>query len=130
MDAHAQIIVAAALTQSASDSGEQPGMIGAVERNTGEAAAVVLADAGYRSEAVLARQVDSAPATDVLVALGREGKRQLGIDAGRLPHSAAMAAKMDHPDGRGRYRRRKAIVEPPNERLNLRLHRSDSTGEV
>ncbi len=25
-----------------------------------------------------------------------------------------MAAKMDHPDGRARYRRRKAIVEPPN----------------
>jgi transposase len=114
VDAHAQIIVAAELTQCASDSGELPGMIAAVERNTGEAAAVVLADAGYRSEAVLARLVESAPATAVLVALGREGKRQLGIDAGRLPHSAAMAAKMDHPDGRGRYRRRKAIVEPPN----------------
>jgi len=114
VDAEAQIIVAAELTQCAADSGELPGMIAAVERNTGAVPAVVLADAGYRSEAVLARLAESAPATDVLVALGREGKRQVGIDAGRLPHSAAMAAKMDHPDGRGRYRRRKAIVEPPN----------------
>jgi transposase len=114
VDAEAQIIVAAELTQCAADSGELPGMIAAVQRNTGAVPAVVLADAGYRSEAVLARLAESAPATDVLVALGREGKRQVGIDAGRLPHSAAMAAKMDHPDGRGRYRRRKAIVEPPN----------------
>ena len=117
VDAEAQIIVAAELTQCAADSGQLPGMIAAVERNTGAVPAVVLADAGYRSEAVLARLAESAPATDVLVALGREGKRQVGIDAGRLPHSAAMAAKMDHPDGRGRYRRRKAIVEPPNARI-------------
>lgn len=114
VDAQAQIIVAAELTQCAADSGELPGMIATVARNTGAAPAVVLADAGYRSEAALARLAESAPATDVLVALGREGKRQVGIDAGRLPHSAAMAAKMEHPDGRGRYRRRKAIVEPPN----------------
>ena len=114
VDAEAQIIVAAELTQCAADSGQLPGMIAAVERNTGATPAVVLADAGYRSEAVLARLAESAPTTDVLVALGREGKRQVDIDAGRLPHSAAMAAKMEHPDGRGRYRRRKAIVEPPN----------------
>jgi transposase len=114
VDAEAQIIVVAELTQCAADSGELPRMVAAVERNTGGVPAVVLADAGYRSEAALARLAESAPATDVLVALGREGKRQVGIDAGRLPHSAAMAAKMEHPDGRGRYRRRKAIVEPPN----------------
>jgi len=89
-------------------------MVAAVERNTGAAPAVVLADAGYRSEAALARLSELAPATEVIVALGREGKRQMDIDAGRLPHAAAMAAKMDHPDGRRRYRRRKAIVEPPN----------------
>lgn len=54
VDAHAQIIMAAELTQCAADSGELAAMIGAVERNTGEVAAVVLADAGYRNEAVLA----------------------------------------------------------------------------
>jgi len=114
VDAHAQIIVAAELTQCASDSGELPGMIAAVERNTGEAAAVVLADAGYRNEAALARLAESAPATELIVALGREGKRRVGIDAGTLPRTAAMAAKLDSPEGRSRYRRRKAIVEPPN----------------
>lgn len=114
VDAHAQIMVVAELTQCAADSGELPGMIAAVERNTGAAPAVVLADAGYRSEAALARLAVSAPATEVLVALGREGKRRVAINADTLPHTAAMAAKMEHLDGRGRYRRRKAIVEPPN----------------
>jgi transposase len=114
VDAQAQIIVVAELTQCAADSGELPVMIAAVERNTGAAPAVVLADAGYRSEAALARLALSAPDTEVIVALGREGKRLVGIDTGRLPHTAAMASKMDRPDGRRRYRQRKAIVEPPN----------------
>lgn len=55
---------------------------------------------------------ESAPATELIVALGREGKRRVGIDAGKLPRTAAMAAKLDSPEGRSRYRRRKAIVEP------------------
>lgn len=114
VDAHAQIIVAAELTQCASDSGELPGMIAAVERNTGAAAAVVLADAGYRNEAALAGLAESAPATELIVALGREGRRRVGINADTLPRTAAMAAKLDSPEGRSRYRRRKAIVEPPN----------------
>ena len=114
VDAQAQIIVVAELTQCAADSGELPRMIAAIERNTGGVPAVVLADAGYRSEAALAHLAVSAPDIDVIVAIGREGKRLVGIDTGRLPHTAAMAAKMEHPDGRGRYRRRKAIVEPPN----------------
>jgi transposase len=112
--AHAQIIVVAELTQCANDSGELPKMIAAIERNTGAAAAVVLADAGYRNEAALAGLGESAPATELLVALGREGQRRVGIDAGTLPHTVAMAAKLDSPAGRSRYRRRKAIVEPAN----------------
>lgn len=114
VDAHAQIIVVAELTQCASDSGELPGMIAALERNTGEAAAVVLADAGYRNEAALAALAESTPTTELIVALGREGKRRVSIDAGTLPHTTAMAAKLDSPEGRSRYRRRKAIVEPAN----------------
>jgi transposase len=114
VDAQAQIIVVAELTQCANDSGELPGMIAAVERNTGEAPAVVLADAGYRSEAALARVSESAPLTELIMALGREGKRQVESDASRLPHTAAMAAKLESPAGRAKYRRRKAIVESPN----------------
>jgi len=56
---------------------------------------VALADAGYRSEATLAQLSDSA--TEVIVALGREGKGRVAIDADQLPHTAAMAAKLQPP---------------------------------
>jgi hypothetical protein len=75
---------------------------------------VVLADAGYRNEAAFAELAESAPATELIVALGREGKRRVSLDAGRLPHTMAMAIKLDSPAARSRYRRRKAIVEPVN----------------
>ena len=112
VDSHRQIIVAAELTQCAADSAELPGMLDAVRRNTGQDAASAVADAGYRSEAVLA-QLSVSP-TEVIVALGREGKKQAAINAHKLPHTAAMADKLDSPEGRAKYRRRKAIVEAPN----------------
>ena len=112
VDAHAQIIVAAELTNCAADSGELPRMLDTVQHNTGQVPEVALADAGYRSEAVLAQLSDSP--TEVIVALGREGKKQMDIDADKLPHTAAMAAKLQSDEGRAKYRRRKAIVEPPN----------------
>ena len=114
VDAHAQIIIVAELTQRANDSGELAPMITAINRNTGAPAAVVLADAGYRNEAAFAGLAESAPATELIVALGREGKRRVSLDAGTLPRTVAMAAKLDSPAGRSRYRRRKAIVEPVN----------------
>ena len=112
VDAHAQIIVAAELTNCGADSGELPRMLEVIEHNTGRAPEVALADAGYRSEAVLDKL--SGSPTEVIVALGREGKKQVGIDAQRLPHTSAMAAKLQSAEGRAKYRRRKAIVEPPN----------------
>jgi len=112
VDAHAQIIVAAELTNCGADSGELPRMLEVVEHNTGRAPELALADAGYRSEAVLDK-LSTSP-TEVIVALGREGKKQIAIDAERLPHTAAMVAKLQSAEGRAKYRRRKAIVEPPN----------------
>ncbi|MCW5235877.1 hypothetical protein D5047_19180 [Verminephrobacter eiseniae] len=56
----------------------------------------------------------SAGPTEVIVALGREGKKQASINADKLPHTAVMAAKLQSLEGRAKYRRRKAIVEPPN----------------
>lgn len=114
VDAQAQIIVAAELVQCASDAGELPRMLAAVARNVGQAAECALADAGYRNEAALAQLAQSAPDTQLIVALGREGKRRVSVEAAHLPHTAAMAARLDTPEGRSRYRRRKAIVEPPN----------------
>jgi transposase len=112
VDAHAQIVVAAELTNCAADNAELPRMLQATKDNTGQVAEVALADAGYRSEAVLA-QLSASP-TEVLVALGREGKKNADIDAAKHPHTTSMAAKLQSEDGQAKYRRRKAIVEPPN----------------
>lgn len=87
-------------------------MLAAVTRNTGQTPEVALADAGCRSGAVLA-QLSAGP-TEVIVALGRESKKQASIDADKRPHTAVMAAKLQSAEGRAKYRRRKAIVEPPN----------------
>lgn len=112
VDAHAQLIVAAELTNVAADNGELPRMLQATTDNCGEAPALALADAGYRSEEVLEQL--SGSSTEVLIALGREGKKQVAIDAAKLPLTAAMAAKLQSNDGQAKYRRRKVIVEPPN----------------
>ena len=112
VDAERQIIVAAELSDNASDSGQLPGMLEAVERTLGALPAQVLADAGYRSEATLETLADSP--CEILVALGREGRADAQIDADRYPHTAAMAARLQTDAGKAAYRRRKAIVEAPN----------------
>lgn len=112
VDAAHQIIVAAELTDCASDSGQLPVMVDAMERMLGALPEQILADAGYRSEAAL-ESVASRPC-DVIVALGREGRDQASIDAGKYPRTAQMAAKLQSAEGKAAYRRRKAIVEAPN----------------
>lgn len=62
----AHIIVAAELTNVASDAAELPRMIDAVEANLGQAPAQALADTGYRAAAVFERYADSA--TELIVA--------------------------------------------------------------
>jgi Transposase DDE domain len=44
----------------------------------------------------------------------REGKQQVEVDIDKLHYTAAMAAKLQTDEGRDKYRRRKAIVEPSN----------------
>ena len=112
VDGKYQIIVAAELGNNAADSDQLPPMLEAVERNLGELPAQALADAGYRSEATLEKLADSP--CEVIVALGREGREAAAIDAQRYPHTAAMATRLQAEAGKAAYRRRKAIVEPPN----------------
>ena len=109
---NAQIIVAAELTDCASDSGQLPGMVATVERTLGALPGQFLADAGYRSEAAL--EALAKKPCEVIVALGREGRKHAGIDAEKYPHTAQMAAKLQSDEGKAAYRRRKAIVEAPN----------------
>ena len=71
VDDTAHIIVAAGLVNCAADAGELPRMLEAVKDNVGAYPEQTLADAGYRSEAVFEAL---AGRTDLIVAIGREGK--------------------------------------------------------
>jgi len=112
VDDEAHIIVAAGLTNNASDAGELPTMLQAVKDNLGAMPEQALADTGYRSEAVFEQLAHSG--CDLLVSLGREGKQQLRFDPKRSPHTAAMATRLQTDEGKAAYRRRKWIAEPPN----------------
>ena len=112
VDDTAHIIVAAELGNNVADVGQLLPMLQAVQDNVGALPKQGLADAGYRSEDNFAKTKDSP--TQLVVALGREGKRQAQVDAGTHPHTAAMAAKLQTAQGRAAYRRRKWIAEPPN----------------
>jgi hypothetical protein len=83
-----------------------------VKANTGQAPEQALADAGYRSEDNCKALAGSG--TELVVAMGREGKRSADVDAQKSPYTAAMAAKLQTDAGKAAYRKRKWIAEPPN----------------
>lgn len=112
VDAHAQIIVAAELTNNGADNDRLPVLLQAVQDTLEVAPELVLADAGFRAEHVF-EQLAGHP-TEIIVALGREGRDEVKIDPQKYPHTAAMANKLASERGATAYRRRKAIVEPPN----------------
>lgn len=112
VDETVHIIVAAELVNSAADSGQLANVLAAVKRNVGEDPRQVLADAGYRSEAMF-DQLREHP-SELIVALGRDGKKNAAIDPSRRPLCAAMAEKFKSPATRAAYRKRKWISEPPN----------------
>jgi transposase/IS5 family transposase len=115
VDEAAHIIVAAEVVNTSSDVHQLPMVLQAVKANTGAQADQVLADAGYRSEAVMAQLAQAQPQTDLVIALGREGKVQAHPrDAQRYPHTVAMQAKLQTEQGKADYRKRKWIAEPPN----------------
>lgn len=112
VDEAAHIIVAAEVTNIAADSGQLPVMLQAIHTNLGVGPEQALADAGYRNEAVFEQLRESK--TELIVALGREGKEQIQINAEQYPCTSAMQEKLLTDDGRQAYRKRKWIVEPPN----------------
>ncbi|MDQ2736465.1 MAG: IS1182 family transposase [Pseudomonadota bacterium] len=111
VDDTAHIIVAAELINNASDVRELPRMVEAVKDALGAYPEQTLADAGYRSEAVFEAL---AGRTELVVAIGREGKSHRPINEAVLPRTAQMVAKMQTPAARQAYRRRKWLAEPPN----------------
>lgn len=112
VDDTAHIIVAAELTNSGADSRQLPAVLAAVKANTGDDPQQVVADAGYRSEAVF-EALKGHPA-DIIVALGREGKQEIGVDPAKRPLTAAMAERFKSSATQDAYRRRKWLSEPPN----------------
>jgi transposase len=112
VDAAHQIIVAAELANNAADSDRLLPLLDAVVANLDTLPQQALADAGFRSEATLAKIADLP--CEVIVALGREGRDQAVIDADKCPHTVAMATRLQTAAVKDAYRRRKAIVEPPN----------------
>lgn len=112
VDETAQIVVATEISNNAADNDRLPMLLAAVKASLGDDAKQVLADAGFRSESVFEQLKDSP--SELIVALGREGKQDLEIDAQRYPHSAAMDARLKTPQGKAAYRKRKWIVEAPN----------------
>lgn len=109
VDAKAQIVIAATVSQNPKDMGLLIPVVNAVVENAQQTPKRVLADAGYRNE----RDLDSLNALgiDGYVSIGREGKAARTPSA-KCPHSQAMLKKLTTKRGRARYRKRKAIVEP------------------
>ena len=115
VDETAHIIIAAEVVNTSTDVQQLPMVLDAVQTHAGGHPAQVLADAGYRSEAVMAKLAKSYPDTELVIALGREGKaRAAPKDANRYPHTVAMAAKFQTEQTQKDYRKRKWIAEPPN----------------
>ncbi|MEI8159094.1 MAG: IS1182 family transposase [Burkholderiales bacterium] len=115
VDETAHIIVAAEVVNTSSDVQQLPMVLKAVKEHTGKSAAQVLADAGYRSEAVMAELAITHHDTELVIALGREGKTLVKPrDVQRYPHTVAMAAKFETQQTKLDYRKRKWIAEPPN----------------
>jgi transposase len=112
VDETAHIIEAAELTNNGADSTRLPSLLEGVKQTAGQSPRQVLADAGFRSEAVF--EVLREHPSELVVALCREGKKQRAIDAQKRPHTAAMARKFETEQTKQDYRRRKWISEPPN----------------
>ena len=103
--------MAAELINNASDVHELPKMLEAVKDVLGTYPEQTLADAGYRSEAVFKALNER---TELVVAIGREGKSHRPINTDSLPLTAAMVVKMKTAEAREAYRRRKWLAEPAN----------------
>lgn len=115
VDEKSHIIVAAEVVNTSTDVQQLPMVLDAVQTHTGAQARQVLADAGYRSEAVMAKLAKGYPDTELVIALGREGKaRAAPKDVQRYSHTVAMAAKFQTEQTQRDYRKRKWIAEPPN----------------
>jgi len=115
VDGHAQIIVAADLTDEANDKRQLGPMLEQVEQNTGSKPKEASADSGYFSEAAVTN-----PALDgieLFIAVDRQkhGAEEQKAE-GEAPEEATVKEKMQHKlnteEGKAAYGQRKKTVEP------------------
>lgn len=116
VDAEAQIIVAADITQEANDKKQLASMLGQTVRNTGAKPKASSADTGYWSpEQVADKQVEG---IDLYVATNRDkhgASTETAASADPVKTDSAleqMKQKLQSEAGRAIYKMRKAIVEP------------------
>ena len=112
VDAEHQLIVATEVSSNASDQRHLVRLLDDVEATHEVRPATVLADAGYCNEHDLA--VLEARGVDGHVALGRERRRDVVVDAERCPATARMAQKLATAAGAAQYAQRKWLSEAPN----------------
>lgn len=112
VEGESRLILAARVTQSASDHDELLPVLEEVRANIGQFPQAVLADAGYRSEENL--QSLEASQIDAYVSLGREGKKSVVKNEEKYPATQRMKQKLETIEGRQGYAKRKSIVEPVN----------------
>lgn len=113
VDAEAQVIVAAELTQSPNDARQLVPMAQAIVENVGQLARTTSADAGYFS----AEAVEHAAlaTTNLLVPPSRQKHGSEPVQGSADPTASAaqrMRHKLASPAGQALYKMRKAIVEP------------------
>ena len=106
-----QLIVAVEVSNNASDQGRLTPRVQEVESTHGKRPETVLADAGYCNEADLDKL--ETLGVDGHVALGREGRREVSVDAEKHPAKARMAKKLATEAGRAQYAQRKWLSEAP-----------------
>ncbi|MCA8941561.1 MAG: IS1182 family transposase, partial [Planctomycetes bacterium] len=109
VDAKAQIVVAATVSQNPKDMGLLMPVVNAAYESADAIPKRVLADTGYKNERDL--QMLEQLGIDGYVSLGREGKA-VRLPSAESPCSQAMLKKLRTKRGRARYKQRKAIVEP------------------
>jgi transposase len=115
VDATAQVIVAAEVTQETTDHRQLLPMLEQVEKNMGRKPEAASADAGYWSEANATDE--SVAGIDLHIATGRmKHEENMETASGPPPDEAtakeAMRHKLRTEAGRSIYKMRKAIVEP------------------
>ena len=111
VDEAEQIIVATAVTQSASDVHQLEPLIEQIQETTGQHPDKMLADAGYRSESNL--QMLEEKGIEGFVAMGRKRNGEPKSPNPENEATCRMAKKMKTDRAKKHYRKRKYLAEPP-----------------